>query len=134
MEQMARNVTDESTGCLRDIRFVLHDRDTKFCASFESILTASRVKTLNAAGTQSESEFARRTLGALSETGMLAEADSFRRRLFEARTYRVCRAFSRHQGKGNVLLFPTEGPHRTAGAQIACKQRLSGLAHASRSE
>jgi putative transposase len=25
MEQMARNVTDESTGCLRDIRYVLHD-------------------------------------------------------------------------------------------------------------
>jgi hypothetical protein len=41
MEQMARNVTDESTGCLRDIRYVLHDRDTKFCVSFESILMAA---------------------------------------------------------------------------------------------
>ena len=38
MEQMVRNVTDVSTGCLRDLRYVLHDRDTKFCASFESIL------------------------------------------------------------------------------------------------
>jgi hypothetical protein len=28
------NVTDASTGCLRDLRYVLHDRDTKFCASF----------------------------------------------------------------------------------------------------
>ena len=44
MEQMARNLTDESTGCLRHIRYVLHDRDTKFCASFESILTAAGVK------------------------------------------------------------------------------------------
>ena len=46
MEQMARNVTDESTGCLRGIRYVLHDRDTKFCASFESILEAAGVKSL----------------------------------------------------------------------------------------
>ena len=43
---MARNVTDESMGCLRDIRYVLHDRDTKFCTSFESILTAAGVKPL----------------------------------------------------------------------------------------
>ena len=41
MEQMARNVTDESTGCLRNIRYVLHDRDTKFCASFRSIRTGA---------------------------------------------------------------------------------------------
>jgi putative transposase len=46
IEQMARNVTDESTGCLRDIHYVLHDRDTKFCASFESILTVAGVKPL----------------------------------------------------------------------------------------
>jgi transposase InsO family protein len=46
MEQMARNVTDESTGCLHGIRYVLHDRDTKFCNSFESILMAAGVKPL----------------------------------------------------------------------------------------
>ena len=43
---MARNVTDESTGSLREIRDVLHNRDTKFCASFESILTVAGVKPL----------------------------------------------------------------------------------------
>jgi putative transposase len=32
-----------------------------------------------------------------------------------------------HQGKGNVILFPTEGLQQTAGVQIACKQRLVGL-------
>src|SRR3954465_626127 len=33
MEQMARNATDEYGGYLRSVRYVLHDRDTKFCAS-----------------------------------------------------------------------------------------------------
>jgi hypothetical protein len=32
MVQMARNATDEIDGVFRPIRFVLHDRDTKFCA------------------------------------------------------------------------------------------------------
>jgi putative transposase len=41
MKQMARNVTDKKTGGMRDIRYVLHDRGTKFCTSFESILTAA---------------------------------------------------------------------------------------------
>jgi transposase InsO family protein len=44
MEQMARNATDESTGCLREMRYVLYDRDTKFCASFRSILRAGGVE------------------------------------------------------------------------------------------
>ena len=44
MEQMARNATDESTGCLRELRYVLHDRDTKFCASFRLILRAGGVE------------------------------------------------------------------------------------------
>src|SRR3984893_6610273 len=34
MIQMARNATDESSGFLRGQRYVLHDRDTKFCAAF----------------------------------------------------------------------------------------------------
>src|SRR6267378_8268092 len=41
MEQLARNAIDESSGALRHIRFVLHDRDSKFCASFRSILTSA---------------------------------------------------------------------------------------------
>ena len=32
MTQMGRNATDEACGCLRQHRYVLHDRDTKFGA------------------------------------------------------------------------------------------------------
>jgi len=34
MEQMARNVTMEGTGFLANCRYLLHDRDSKYCASF----------------------------------------------------------------------------------------------------
>src|SRR5580704_12560109 len=36
MEQQARNMTMEEWGYLRGCRYLLHDRDTKFCQSFRS--------------------------------------------------------------------------------------------------
>ena len=38
MQQMARNVTMEGCGALRDCRYLLHDRDTKYTQSFRAIL------------------------------------------------------------------------------------------------
>ena len=46
MEQMARNAIDDSTGQLRGHRYVLHDRDTKFCASFQALLATGNVVVL----------------------------------------------------------------------------------------
>ena len=46
MEQMARNAIDEASGHLRQHRYVLHDRDAKFCASFRSLLAIGHVKCL----------------------------------------------------------------------------------------
>ena len=45
MEQIARNAVDEDWGYLRQIRYVLHDRDSKFCASFRAILKTASTKT-----------------------------------------------------------------------------------------
>jgi putative transposase len=46
MKQIARNVTDETSGCVSGHRYVLHDRDTKFCESFRAILAAGNVECL----------------------------------------------------------------------------------------
>src|SRR4029077_19182766 len=46
MQQMARNVTMEGCGTLRDCRYLLHDRDTKYTISFRAIIESGRVKTL----------------------------------------------------------------------------------------
>src|SRR3954454_2691316 len=44
MVQMARNAVDAIDGPLLPIRFALHDRDTKFCASFRSTLQSGGVQ------------------------------------------------------------------------------------------
>ena len=44
MEQTARNLTDADSGALLHQRFLLHDRDTKFCAGFHSILRTAGVE------------------------------------------------------------------------------------------
>jgi hypothetical protein len=38
MQQMARNVTMEGCGVLRDCRYLLHDRDTKYSNAFRAII------------------------------------------------------------------------------------------------
>ena len=40
MKQMARNVTMAGEGMLRGCRYLLHDRDTKFCAAFGEVLSS----------------------------------------------------------------------------------------------
>src|SRR5262245_7893132 len=46
MQQMARNVTMEGCGTLRDCRYLLHDRDTKYTQSFRAIIASGRVEPL----------------------------------------------------------------------------------------
>jgi putative transposase len=46
MVQMARNATDEKCGFLDGHRYVLHDRDTKFCAAFREVLRSSGIQPL----------------------------------------------------------------------------------------
>jgi putative transposase len=38
MKQMARNLTDAEEGFLKGKRYLLMDRDTKFCTAFRQIL------------------------------------------------------------------------------------------------
>jgi putative transposase len=46
MKQIARNVTMDDCGALRDCRYLLHDRDTKFTRSFRAIIESGRVEPL----------------------------------------------------------------------------------------
>src|SRR5258707_5496213 len=46
MKQIARNGTMEGCGALRDCRYLLHDRDTKFTQSFRAIIASGRVEPL----------------------------------------------------------------------------------------
>src|SRR5713226_1523826 len=46
MRQIARNVTMEGCGTLRDCHYLLHDRDTKYTQSFRAIVASGRVEPL----------------------------------------------------------------------------------------
>jgi putative transposase len=46
MEQQARNATMDEWGILRGCRYLLHDRDTKFCASFRELIESGSIKTI----------------------------------------------------------------------------------------
>ena len=46
MQQVARNLTDADSGALREQRYLLHDRDTKFGDRFRSTLRAGGIEPL----------------------------------------------------------------------------------------
>src|SRR5262249_53032421 len=130
MQQMARNVTMEGCGILRDCRYLLHDRDTKYTQSFRAIIASGRVEPLALpARCPILNAFAGRWVRSvkeecLSKVILLGEC-SLRWALNEyVEHYHVER---NHQGKGNVLLFPrdTDIPHEPQSVQ--CRERLGGL-------
>src|ERR1700675_4975140 len=46
MERIGRTATQETWGYLHPCRYVLHDHDSKFCASFRSVLATGGIKTI----------------------------------------------------------------------------------------
>src|ERR1700676_3970599 len=46
MQQIARNVTMEGCGALRDCRYLLHDRDSKYTQAFRAIIASGEVEPL----------------------------------------------------------------------------------------
>ena len=99
----------ERVASLRKIRYLLHDRDTKFSASFRETLAAGGVKSLRLpARSPNLNSFAERWVRTVKEECLskliLFGEGSIRRALreFEVHYHRE----RNHQGKGNVLLFP----------------------------
>src|SRR5215475_2863504 len=130
MQQMARNVTMEGCGTLRDCRYLLHDRDTKYTRSFRAIIASGQVEPLTLpARCPNLNAYAERWVRSvkeecLSKVILLGEC-SLRRALNEYVEH--YHAERNHQGKANVLLFPrdTDIPHEPQSVQ--CRGRLGGL-------
>jgi putative transposase len=130
MLRMARRAVDDIDGSLRSVRFVLHDRDTKFCACFRPLYSAgvgplrlpARSPDLNA-----YAERRVRTIKSecLSKLILFGEA-SLRRSATQFVAHNHCER--PHQGKGNRLLFPAPAspPSRHPG-RVHCRQRLAEL-------
>ena len=115
MQQMARNATLGPWGHLNGCRYVLHDRDTKFCRSFQETLAVAEVKCLRLpARSPNLNPYAERWVRSvkqecLSQLILFGEG-SLRRALQQFTAH--YHAERNHQGKNNLLLFP---PSRTNG-------------------
>jgi len=119
MKQIARNVTMDDCGALRDCRYLLHDRDTKFTRSFRAILMSARVEPLTLpARSPNLNAYAERWVRSVKEECLFGER-SPRRALSEYVEH--FHAERNHQGKGNVLLFPRDPDVRRAGP-IQCRE------------
>jgi putative transposase len=131
MEQIGRTATQDTWGYLHSCRYVLHDRDTKFCAAFRSALASGGVKTIPLpAQSPNLNAFAERWVRSVKQECLskiiLFGDGSLSRVLAEySRHYHSER---NHQGKGNRLLFPYAGePSNPQRRSIECRQRLGGL-------
>ncbi len=99
----------EGCGALRDCRYLLHDRDTKYTQSFRAIIASGQVEPLVLPARSPNLNFGERSLRrALSEYVEHFHAER------------------NHQGKGNVLLFPRSADTRRDGP-VQCRERLGGL-------
>ena len=131
MKQIARNVTMDEWGFLGNCRYLIHDRDTKYCQSFRNIIESGDVKTLPLpARSPNLNAFSERWVKSVKEDCLskliLFGETSLRRTLREYLIH--YHAERNHQGKDNVLLFPaaTKAMNRVDGP-ICCKERLGGL-------
>src|SRR5215469_15596225 len=75
MEQQARNMTMEEWGCLRGCRYLLHDRDAKFCESFRDLIESGSVKPLRLPARSPNLNSYAETLGEVGQRRMSVEAD-----------------------------------------------------------
>lgn len=128
MTQVARNVTMADVGFLSRSRYLIHDRDTKFCAAFQRTIEAVGVKTVKLpAKSPNLNAFAERWVKSakeecLSKLILFGEA-SLRRALAEFQEH--FHHERPHQGKGNVILFPVD--HGGKDEPIRCRERIGGL-------
>ncbi len=118
-------------GFLGNCRYLIHDRDTKYCHSFRDIIESGNVKTLRLpARSPNLNAFSERWVKSvkvecLSKLILFGEA-SLRRAL---REYLLHYHHERnHQGKDNILLFPiAEKVRNHRGSAVGCNERLGGL-------
>jgi hypothetical protein len=127
--QVARNLTDAEEGFLRQMRFLLMDRDAKFCEAFgialegsgaEAVRLPPRSPNLNA--------HIERILRSLKEE-CLERMIFFGEKSLHAAIVAYLEhilAERNHQGMANLLLIPGAEAGQRSG-EIRCRKRLGGL-------
>ena len=130
MMQVARNVTMEHWGFLSSGQYLIHDRDGKYCSAFQQVIDTAGVKrVVLPARSPNLNAYAERWVRSVKEECLarliLFGEVSLRHVLHEdVDHYHHER---NHQGKGNILLFPSSSLNRGRQGPIRCHERLGGL-------
>jgi putative transposase len=131
MEQMARNLSSAQDGFLNGCRYLLHDRDTKFCPSFTKILEAVGIKAVKlparSPNLNAHLERWHRSIKEECLSKMIFFGEASLRHVLSNYVEHY-HGERNHQGKGNVILFP--GPENRIGEStgpIQTRERLGGL-------
>ena len=131
MKQMARNMTMADTGFPCGCKYLLHDRDTKFCAAFDGILQAVGIKAVTlpprSPNLNAHCERWIRSVKTELLSKMILFGESSLRHCLENYVNHF-HAERNHQGKGNVILFPApEDRIGEMSGDIQTRERLGGL-------
>ena len=120
----------EAWGIVKPGHYLIHDADKKFCAAFKQMLDAAGVKRVPLPPRSPWLHaFAERWVQSV-KTEVLARIilcgeRSLRRVLSEHVAHH--HAERPHQGKGNIILFPSAQAAPNSDSPIKCRERLSGL-------
>jgi len=131
MKQMARNVTMAGEGILEGCRYLLHDRDAKFCVAFGEILrsTGMKVRVLPPRSPNLNAHWERWNRSVREEC--LAKMILFgQASLRHVLTHYVehFHGERNHQGKENIILFPALADRiGESSGEMRTRERLGGL-------
>lgn len=130
MMQIGRNLTDLFEGFLRDKRFVIMDRDRKYCDAFRSMLQSAdlepvRLPPRSPNPNAPTERFVRSVKEECLDRMVLFGEQSLRRAIPEYNTAHYHGERS-HQGLCNRLIEPEERVGLTRG-RVKCCERLGGM-------
>ncbi len=110
MKQVARNVTMANWGFLKGCRYLIHDRDSKICDSFQKIIKSVDIEPIKLPARSPN-------LNSIAERFVLTIKSECLSKLIFFGEQNLMRAITEfithyhternHQGKGNALLFPS---------------------------
>jgi transposase InsO family protein len=130
MVQVARNVTMEGWGLLAPGQYLIHDRDGKYCPAFQQLIDTAGVKRIPLPPRSPNlNAYAERWVRSVKEE-CLARLILFGEASLQHALHEYVEHYHHernHQGKGNVLLFPSFSQKHPKTGPMQCRERLGGL-------
>ena len=131
MEQIARNLSFADLGFLNGCRYLLHDRDAKFCAAFTGILETVGIQAVKlparSPNLNAHLERWHRSVKEECLSKMIFFGEASLRYVLSNYVFHFHHERN-HQGKGNIILFPRPGDRvGESTGEIRTRERLGGL-------